>query len=152
MFIACAASQDLISPGASAPSFSLESDTGDTLSLEELHADGYLVIVFYPGNNTPVCTRQLCELRDSYEELLSHNAQVVGVNNDSREAHAEFRRENNYPFPLLRDTDNRVAHAYGTARRRGVRRSVVVIDGEGTVVYAWPGRPSVEEILGKITG
>ncbi|MGM0461070.1 MAG: peroxiredoxin [Fibrobacterota bacterium] len=138
----------LLPPGTQAPEFVLESDAGEAVSLQDFKGTQYVVLVFYPGNNTPVCTRQLCELRDSYDDLQSNDMAVLGINNDTRQAHRRFREEQNYQFPLLIDEENIVAKAYGAVGRLGgTERSVYVIDTEGEIIFSERGRPSVSEIV-----
>jgi peroxiredoxin Q/BCP len=141
----------LLPPGTQAPDFVLESDAGEAVSLQDFKGTQYVVLVFYPGNNTPVCTRQLCELRDSYDVLQSNDMAVLGINNDTRQAHRSFREEQNYQFPLLIDEENAVATAYGAVGRfGGTKRSVYVIDTEGEVIFSERGRPSVSDIVSSV--
>jgi peroxiredoxin Q/BCP len=110
-----------------------------------------VVLFFYPGDETPVCTRQLCSVRDHWAAYEATGAVLVGINTDSLEAHRSFGRRHQFPFPLLSDKDGAVVRAYGMASLFGVRRGVVVIDPAGHISFrkvVFPlFRPSDEEIL-----
>lgn len=93
-----------------APSFRLQDETGTYRTLEDFLAKGPLVVAFYPGDFTPVCTQQLCSYRDRYESL---KIQVVGISNDSVESHAKFKAEKKFPFSLLSDPKHEAAKAFG---------------------------------------
>jgi peroxiredoxin Q/BCP len=93
-----------------------------------------VVLLFYPGDNTPVCTRQFCSYRDHPEELDQLGAVVVGISSQDLDSHADFTAKHGLNVPLLADTDSSVAKAYGAHQRlRGTRRSVVIVDEEGIV-------------------
>ena len=113
-----------------------------------------VVLHFYPRDETPVCTQQLCAVRDRWSEYQATSAVVVGINTDSLEAHRAFRTHHQFPFPLLSDAKGEVVRAYGMTNLLGVRRGVIVIDSEGVVRYrkvVFPlFRPSDEEVLAVI--
>jgi peroxiredoxin Q/BCP len=125
--------------GAAAPDFSLEgTDNTDegrrTYTLAE-HRGQVVVLVFYPGDNTPVCTRQLNTYTDDIDAFEAVGAQVLAISPQSVASHDEFScRQGGFAFPLLADTDKAVGEAYGILGPLGFyRRSVFVIDGEGIV-------------------
>ena len=96
-----------------------------------------VVLAFYPGDNTPGCTRQLCSYRDDWSEFEGLGAVLLGISPQSLESHEKFATKHNFPFPLLADVDKTVTEAYGVgAPIIGVRRSVFVVDGGGVVRYA----------------
>lgn len=145
-------SQDLLPIGSEAPNFTLKTETGDELTLNALIQKSRVILVFYPGDNTPVCKKQLCELRDNYELLQSEGYTVLGVNDGDAESHKKFKEKNNYPFPLLIDTDRRVSEEYHCKSKMGIKRSVYVISQEGKILFAERGRPrslSILEVLEK---
>ena len=113
-----------------------------------------VVLHFYPRDETPVCTQQLCAVRDQWAEYQATGAVVVGINTDSIEAHRSFRARHHFPFPLLSDAKGEVVRAFGMTNLLGVRRGVIVIDSEGVVRYrkvVFPlFRPSDEEVLAVI--
>ena len=128
--------------GKAAPDFSLEgSDSTDegrrTYSLSDYRGQ-VVVLVFYPGDNTPVCTRQLNAYTDDIDRFEEVGAQVLALSPQSVVSHDEFScKHGGFGFPLLADVDKAVGEAYGILGPLGFyRRSVFVIDGEGVVRWA----------------
>jgi peroxiredoxin Q/BCP len=117
-----------------APAFTLEDDQGQEFSLEDLRGSKVL-LVFYPGDNTPVCTRQLCDYRDGIEAFEGLGVKVVGISNDSVESHRKFRDKHKLPFTLLSDPDLKVAERYDSKGMLGVKRSIFLLDEEGIIRY-----------------
>jgi thioredoxin-dependent peroxiredoxin len=136
---------DPLPPGTPAPDFSAPDDAGRTVSLAKLRGRN-VVLVFYPGDDTPTCTKQLCEFRDRWEDAKSHNVAVFGVNPWSREKHEKFRRKFSFPFPLLVDAGQKVAELY-RANGLFIKRTVYLIGPDGVIRYAKRGKPSPEEVL-----
>ena len=125
-----------VSIGDQAPAFRLPATGGRELSLSDFLGRP-LVLVFYPGDDTPVCTKQLNSYNDDLAQFEALNAQVVGISAQSVDSHERFAGKHGLQFPLLADTDKAVAAAYGTLGPLGFpRRSVFIIDGEGVVRYA----------------
>ena len=118
-----------------APGFSLPGDDGNTFRLSD-HIGERLLIVFYPGDNTPVCTRQLCEYRDGIEVFSELGVRLVGISPDSVESHQGFRAKHDFPFLLLSDEDLEVAEAWGCKGALGMKRAVFLVDEAGIVRYA----------------
>lgn len=118
-----------------APGFCLQSDGGEEYCLSD-HAGQRVLLVFYPGDNTPVCTAQLCEYRDGIEAFEGLGVSVVGISSDSLDSHQKFRDKHDLPFVLLSDPDLEVAKLYGIKGRFGMKRAVFLIDEEGVVRYA----------------
>jgi peroxiredoxin Q/BCP len=135
---------DWVEQGQTAPDFTLHDDRGGELTLSSLRGSP-VVLYFYPKDDTPGCTREACAFRDRRAEIAAHGATVLGVSPDGVASHAAFRDKYSLDFPLLADTDHRVAEAYGAWRERerdgrktfGIQRSTFVIDGEGVVRKAW---------------
>ena len=129
----------MVRPGEAAPEFTLpgiEKGERRDFSLSEFRGRN-VVLAFYPGDNTPGCTRQLCSYRDDWSEFERINAVLLGISPQDVDSHEKFATKHNFPFPLLADTDKAVTEAYGVgAPIIGVRRSVFVVDGEGIVRYA----------------
>jgi thioredoxin-dependent peroxiredoxin len=120
--------------GDRAPDFALEGTEGQ-FRLED-HRGERVVLLFYPGDETPVCTKQFCSYRDNWDELGALDATVVGISAQSVESHEAFTRNHGLNVPLLADPDKKVARAYGvTAPVLGTRRAVFVIDEDGVVRY-----------------
>jgi peroxiredoxin Q/BCP len=96
-----------------------------------------VVLVFYPGDDTPVCTKQLNSYNDGLAEFDSLDAQILGISPQNVESHERFAAKHGFRFPLLADTDKAVAGLYGTLGPIGFpRRSVFIIDGDGVIRYA----------------
>lgn len=119
--------------GDHAADFTLASTWGD-VSLSEMLRDGAVLLVFYPRDHTLVCTRQLCNYRDHLSVFEDLDVQLLGINDDSLEAHASFSRKYDLPFPLAADLDRKVCHAYGALLDLfKARRSLVLVGEDGRV-------------------
>ena len=117
-----------------APGFVLEDDQGGRFSLAE-NAGEKILLVFYPGDNTPVCTKQLCDYRDGVEAFEGMGVKIVGISNDGAESHRKFREKHELPFTLLTDPDLEVAAKYDSKGVLGMKRSVFLVDEEGVIRY-----------------
>jgi peroxiredoxin Q/BCP len=125
-----------ITVGDTAPDFTLPGTGERSYSLSEYRGQP-VVLVFYPGDNTPVCTKQLNSYTSDIGQFEGVNAQVLAISPQSVESHEGFAAKHGFKFPLLADTDKRVAALYGTLGPLGFpRRSVFVIDADGVVRYA----------------
>lgn len=139
---------DLIPVGSPAPDFTSALSDGGILSLSALRGSKRVILVFYPGDNTPLCTAQLCAFRDDWQQFQSHDTLVYGVNPAGQGKHAHFAAQHRFPFPLLVDTGGKVAGAYGCRMLFNlIRRTVYVIDKQGRVAFAQRGNPAPQEIL-----
>jgi len=117
-----------------APDFTLKDHEGKPFKLSD-HADEKLLLVFYPGDDTPVCTRQLCDYRDGIEQFSDLGVTVVGISPDDAESHRRFRDRHDLPFTLLSDSDLKVAGQYGCRAIVGMKRGVFLLDESQTVRY-----------------
>src|SRR5690349_16660349 len=119
-----------------APNFTLEDGDGAEWRLSD-HRGHVVVLLFYPGDETPVCTRQMCSVRDRWEDYLATGAEVIGISSNSVESHKDFAEHHNLPLRLLADVGGRVADLYGAKSLipGKVARSVFVIDAEGVIRY-----------------
>ena len=130
----------MIREGEQAPDFTLESDTGEQVSLAGLRGKP-VVLYFYPKDDTPGCTTQACGIRDSYDAFADRGAVVLGVSPDSETSHVKFKEKYGLPFTLLADPEHKVADEYGTWVEKknygktymGIERSTFVIDGDGRI-------------------
>jgi thioredoxin-dependent peroxiredoxin len=124
-----------VSVGAPAPDFSLPADNGSSYTLSAQRGRAQL-LVFYPGDNTPVCTAQLCDYRDGIEAFADLNVDVVGISADDAASHQAFRAKHQLPFTLLTDAGLKVAKSYGAKALIGMKRAVVLVDAKGIVRYS----------------
>lgn len=136
---------DPLAAGKPAPDFTLPDDSGKTVTLSKLRGKN-VVLVFYPGDDTPGCTKQLCQFRDDWAEARKRGIQLFGVNPQSAEKHQKFRSKFKFPFPLLVDKGQVVAEMYH-ANGLIVKRTVYVIGPDGKIVFAKRGMPKPEEVL-----
>ena len=122
--------------GDRAPDFTLAGTGGVMHSLSD-YAGSPVVLVFYPGDDTPVCTKQLNAYNDGLERFADLGAQVLAISAQDVDSHDRFAGKHGFGFPLLADTDKAVASAYGTLGPIGFpRRSVFIVDADGIVRYA----------------
>jgi thioredoxin-dependent peroxiredoxin len=136
--------------GTPAPPFSLPDDSGKTVSLEGLRGKN-VILVFYPGDDTPGCTRQLCEFRDEWQAARQRGVEVFGVNPQGAARHARFRQKYQFPFPLLVDSGREVAKLY-QANGLIVKRTVYLIGPDGVIRFAQRGMPAPSEVLAAAAG
>jgi len=124
--------------GAPAPAFSAPDQTGKTVSLSDF-AGEKVVLYFYPKDDTPGCTVEACAFRDEHAAFRKKGSVVLGVSPDDAKSHTKFIEKFGLPFPLLSDSDHRIAEAYGVwveksmygKKYLGVERSTFVIDAAG---------------------
>lgn len=120
--------------GEAAPDFTLEGTEG-SFTLSE-HRGERVVLLFYPGDGTPVCTRQFCSYRDDADAFAQLGATVVGISGKDLESKRRFTAKHDLTVPLLADPDQSVAKAYDAwSRVRGNRRAVIVVDEQGNVAH-----------------
>ena len=121
--------------GSKAPDFDLPGTGGRRYALAD-YAGAGVILAFYPGDFTPVCTKQFCSYRDDGDRIEALGVPMLGVSPQSVDSHERFVGEHELTVPLLSDPDKRVARSYGALGPGGfVRRSVFVIDGGGIVRY-----------------
>ena len=140
----------MLAKGTEAPLFELKTAEGKLVKLEKFRGLKYVVLVFYPGDETPVCTKQLCELRDDYSSFEKCDAVVFGMNPGSAKSHTKFSEKHQFQFPLLVDEKGAVAARYGAKGTLMNKRTVYVVDKEGKIVFAERGKPPVADILAAI--
>ena len=130
----------LLAVGSQAPDFRLPATTGDTVSLSHYQGKRNLILVFYVGDHTPDCTRQLTSLQEEREALEACNAAVLGINPGTLDDHQRSQAQLGVTFPLLHDPGAQVAALYGARQDDGtVRRTVYLIDTQGMIRYGRPG-------------
>jgi peroxiredoxin Q/BCP len=135
---------DWVEEGQKAPDFTLPADNGQKIKLSALKGSP-VVLYFYPRDDTPGCTREACAFRDQQSKLAQLGAKVLGVSADDVASHQKFRDKFQLNFPLLADTEHKVAEKYGAWREKnmygkkswGIQRSTFLIDAQGTVRKVW---------------
>ncbi len=136
--------------GQTAPEIDLPDGDGIRWQLSDSRGK-IVVLLFYPGDETPVCTKQLCSVRDNWEQYQATGAEVIGINSDSVAKHQRFTANHNLPLRLLSDANGAVTKAYDMKSLIGTKRGVIVIDKEGVIRYRKTVipifRPADDEIL-----
>lgn len=131
--------------GNLAPNFTLPDQSGATHTLAQYRGK-WLVLYFYPKDDTPGCTEQACKFRDDFAVLKILGAEVLGVSVDDAASHAEFSRKHNLPFPLLADKDGVVANSYGSLRDlmliKLAKRNTFLINPQGRIEKVYLGADS----------
>lgn len=124
----------MVAEGEPAPDFTLESASGETVTLSSLRGRP-VVLYFYPRSDTPGCTRQACGIRDSWSAFEDRGAVVLGVSSDTRQRQAKFTEKYRLPFTILADPNKEAGSAYGVTKpdSNSFERSTFVIDADGTV-------------------
>jgi thioredoxin-dependent peroxiredoxin len=122
---------------APAPDFSLKDGNGDEWRLSDQRGK-VVVLLFYPGDETPICTRQMCSVRDHWADYVATGAEVVGISSDSVESHRKFSAHHDLPLRLLSDADGVASIVYGARSLipGKVARSVFIIDAQGILRYS----------------
>ena len=123
--------------GETAPNVEGKDQDGKTWKLADQAGKSAVLLYFYPKDDTPGCTKEACGFRDSMADLQKSNVQVVGVSFDSAESHKEFIAKHHLNFPLIADTDGKIADAFGVRRadRNVARRVSFLIDRNGKIVH-----------------
>jgi peroxiredoxin Q/BCP len=143
----------MLKVGEKAPLFEAKDQNGNVVRLEDLLKEGKKVVLyFYPKDDTPGCTKQACNLRDHYQELLNAGYLVVGVSVDDEASHRKFIEKYQLPFPLISDTQQKLVETYGVWKEKnmygkkywGTVRTTFIIHPDGTIERIIK-RPKTEE-------
>jgi len=131
---------DVPKEGQPAPGFALPDQTGKSHALTD-YAGQWIVLYFYPKDDTPGCTREACSFRDDLSQLEKLGARVIGVSVDDTDSHAKFAQKYHLPFPLLADKDGKVADNYGALTNLGLikiaKRYTFLIDPVGKIAKVY---------------
>lgn len=121
--------------GDAAPDFAGQMQDGSTIRLADFLGRKTVILFFYPKDASPICTREACSFRDSYERFLNSGAEVIGVSGDSIESHQAFAHDHHLPFPLISDADGTLRRVFGVSSVIGMLpgRATYVIDKDGIV-------------------
>lgn len=127
----------MIEEKTKAPAFTLTDAEGKNVSLSDFTGKKVLII-FYPGDDTPVCTAQMCDYRNNVQEFTKRGIVVLGISPDSSTSHKSFSERHQLPFTLLSDIEKKTAKAYDTLGFLGIsQRAYVLVDEEGMVLLAY---------------
>jgi len=137
--------------GDKAPLFTLLDQEGNKVALGDFRGKQPVVLIFYPGDETPGCTAQLCAVRDDWSEFKKYKAAVYGINHADANSHTKFWRHHGLKTPLLIDEGKKISAKYGALRKYFratiIRRTVIVIDTQGVIRYLRRGLPPTSEIV-----
>ena len=134
-------SMPMLTVGSKAPDFSLLDQDGVRKSMADFlthFPKSFLLIYFYPKDDTPGCTKEACTIRDAYGDFAKASTVVVGISKDSPASHTEFRKKYELPFALLSDPDQVTIKAYGASGGLFTKRISYLIDQEGVIVRVYP--------------
>lgn len=139
-WMASAGAADVPAIGSIAPEFALPDQSGRTMRLADYRGK-WVVLYFYPKDDTPGCTEEACAFRDDLAKLTQLGAQILGVSVDDTASHAAFAKKHGLPFPLLADTDARTAARYGAVKdlwvTRFAKRYTFLIDPQGRIARTY---------------
>jgi peroxiredoxin Q/BCP len=146
--------------GDSAPAIALDTDSGESFALSSLNGKN-IVLYFYPKADTPGCTKESCEFRDTSKKFAKANTVIVGVSPDPAKAQAKFKEKFDLPFVLLADVEHKACEDYGVWKEKsmygktymGVERTTFVIDAKGKIKKIFPKvkvEGHAEEVLAAI--
>lgn len=140
-----------IKVGDQAPLFSLSNQKGKKVSLKDFRGKKNVLLIFYPGDNTPGCTKQLCAIRDDFSKFQTKDTVVFGINQANADSHQNFIDHYQFPFDLLIDVDRKVSRKYKALKfmfgHESIKRSVVLINKNGQIIFLKRGMPKDSEIL-----
>ncbi|HBY73530.1 MAG TPA: peroxiredoxin [Candidatus Kerfeldbacteria bacterium] len=134
-----------IAVGQPAPAFTLSDHIGTQHALSD-YAGQWVLLYFYPKDDTPGCTTEACSLRDNLPKFSAVNAVVLGVSTDSVKSHAKFVQKYGLPFTLLADEDKIVVNAYGVQGMMGTKRTSFLIDPAGKVARIYENVKPAEHV------
>jgi thioredoxin-dependent peroxiredoxin len=145
--------EDLLPVGSQAPEFDVPTTDGGRVNLAQFRGNRSVLLMFYPEDDTPGCTRQMCTARDEGKDYEAAGVRRFGVNPGGLESHRRFADRYLLDFPLLVDDGAAMAHAYHVLRADGqVARATYLIDPQGRIAYAAAGAHNAEEVLGALGG
>jgi peroxiredoxin Q/BCP len=145
--------EGLLEVGTEAPVFQAQTTDGGRVSLAEFRGRQPVLLMFYPEDDTPGCTRQMCAARDEGADYAAAGVARFGVNPGSLDSHRQFVDKYSLDFPLIVDQDAEIAQAYGVLREEGgVGRATYLIDRDGRIAYAEKGAHGAAEVLGALRG
>jgi len=141
------AKDDQVTVGSVAPDFTLPSQAGEMVSLQDFLGKRPIVLFFYPKDNSLGCTKEVCSFRDGFEEFSKLDAEVIGVSSDSIDSHKGFAEKHKLPYSLLSDEGGKIRNLYGVPNTLGLfpGRVTYVIDKDGEVRHVFSSQIEVEK-------
>jgi len=138
--------------GQKAPLFKLKNQAGEDVDIAKILQEGSKVLlIFYPGDDTPGCTAQLCGVRDIYKQYADLGVKVFGINHADEKSHNKFIQKYTFPFDILVDTNKEVAKKYGALKKfflnLVIKRGVFLLDTDATIIYSYWGQQDNQKIL-----
>jgi len=122
-----------LAEGQPAPDFTAKDEKGNTVSLKDFRGKKNVILYFYPKDDTPGCTIEACNFRDDISKFQTKDTQILGVSYDDASSHQAFKEKFHLPYPLLVDTDKKIAKAFEVQGDQYANRDTIVIDKEGKV-------------------
>jgi len=142
------ATDTLLNAGSDAPDFTARTTDGSTVTLSDFREKKNVLLMFYPQDDTPGCTRQMCTARDEGAEYEAADVVRFGVNDGSLESHRSFAEKYTLDFPLIVDEGQEIARRYGSVKESGeTARSTFLVDKGGRIVFAAPGAHGAAQVL-----
>ncbi len=146
-----------LTEGDKVPAFSGQDQDGKTIASADFKGKKW-VIYFYPHDNTPTCTTQACNIRDHYTALKKAHIEIIGISTDDEKSHRKFIKKYQLPFPLIADTDHRIADLFGVWSPKkfmgreflGLHRTTFLVDEKGLIqkiIHKPKSKQHVQEIL-----
>jgi len=146
-------SEGLLEVGSEAPVFEATTTDGGRIALPEFRGKKAVLLMFYPKDDTPGCTRQMCTARDEGKDYEAAGVRRFGVNPGSVDSHRRFADKYELDFPLIVDQDAEIARAYGVLKDTGgIARATYLIGRDGRIAYAAAGAHGADEVLGALGG
>ncbi|MBI4867400.1 MAG: thioredoxin-dependent thiol peroxidase [Candidatus Wallbacteria bacterium] len=150
----------MLKVGDKAPGFQARTEAGEEFELSDFRGKT-VVLYFYPKDDTPGCTKEACDFRDSYEKLLHKGAVLLGVSADDARSHGNFREKYDLPFTLIADEDHSISEAYGVWQEKkmygksmmGIVRTTYLIDPKGNIAHVFAKvkvEGHIDEVLAKL--
>ena len=136
-----------IQVGDEAPEFSATAHDGRTIRMADYLGQRSVVLFFYPKDDSPICTKEACSFRDSYERFVDAGAEVIGVSSDSTDSHQQFAKRHRLPFQLISDANGSLRKAFGVPKVVGLLpgRTTYVIDKQGVVRLVFSAQLASDE-------
>jgi peroxiredoxin Q/BCP len=140
--------------GEPAPKFSLNAYPAGRISLEDFTGKKNVILAFYPKDDTPGCTKEMCAFSDDLSQFTGTDTQVLGISLDNVQSHEKFAQKYSLKQPLLADEGGKIGQAYGTVQPGGTsaKRTLFVIDKKGVVRHVFEGMPTNADLLNVVRG